>query len=93
MFQISTQVKYTHIYKKAAIFFHETKYMTFIHISSTHFYAYTYLIVGSHVSKSIGFKVVEKRAIFGNDNLISTIISTTNYFSHFMLSVISHFNH
>ena len=41
MFLISTEVKYTHIYKKAAIFFKETKYMTFINISNTHFKVFT----------------------------------------------------
>ena len=36
MFQIATQVKYTHIYKKAAIFFNETDIILFIHMN-THF--------------------------------------------------------
>ena len=53
MFQISTQVEYTHIYKKAAIFLYDTKYMTFINISNTHFQANTYLFMGLHFCESI----------------------------------------
>ena len=41
MFQISTQVKYTHIYEKAAILFHETKYMTIINIRNN--FKHTYI--------------------------------------------------
>ena len=39
MFQISTQVKYTHIYEIPGKLFHLTQYMTFINISNIHFLA------------------------------------------------------
>ena len=83
MFQILIWVKYKNTYKKAAIFFRETKYMTFINISNTNFQAYMYLVMGFHVSMSISLKVDARRSISGNGCLISIII---NYFSHFTIS-------
>ena len=73
MFQISAQVKYTHIYKKAAIFCRQKKYMTFIIIINTHFLTYTYLVLCIHVPMSSSFKVIARRSISGNGCPISII--------------------
>ena len=89
MFQISTQVKYTHVFKKAAVVFHETKYTTFIKRRNTYFSAYKYLVMSIHVSMSNSFKVIARRSISGNVCLIDIIF---NIFSNFMFSFISYFN-